>query len=403
MTAQTAGVTADGISRLHRRGVLIVEQGGRGGVADYTGCLARALADRGVPVTLATADDHLYGAIPGVRIVPVFRYVRGHSRLGRRARELGLGRVLNGLRFVLAMPRLSRLARHRGVVHIQGWERTSLGLLATSIMLACGARIVYTAHNTFERRRSALAAAPAFARIARHTIVHTPADAQRVSGSVSVLPHGHYAGVADRAQPVSPAAAREALGLSPELPVVLLFGVLRPDKGLADLLAAAARAPRWQVLVAGKEDGALHAARETLSGAELAGRVTIREGFHEIGAVAEFFAAADLVALPYQRVSQSGVLHLAYGFSRPVVAYPVGGLTDAVLDGETGWLCAQPTPSALADALRAADAAGRDEMRRRGEAGRRWATETVDWSGIAAATEAIYLSVTAPENGARRG
>ena len=42
-------------------------------------------------------------------------------------------------------------------------------------------------------------------------------------------------------------------------------------------------------------------------------------------------------------------------------------------------------------------------MRRRGEAGRRWATETVDWSGIAAATEAIYLSVTAPENGARRG
>ena len=83
--------------------------------------------------------------------------------------------------------------------------------------------------------------------------------------------------------------------------------------------------------------------------------MTIREGFHEIGAVAEFFAAADLVALPYQRVSQSGVLHLAYGFSRPVVAYPVGGLTDAVLDGETGWLCAQPTPSALADALRAAD------------------------------------------------
>jgi D-inositol-3-phosphate glycosyltransferase len=398
-----AGVSAEGIQELHRRGVLVVEQGGRGGVADYTGCLARALAQRGIPVTLATADDHLYGVIAGVRIVPVFRYVRGHSRLGRRARELGVGPGLNGLRFLLAMPRLALLARNRAVVHLQGWERTSLGLIATGILLASGARTVYTAHNTFERRRWALDGARVFAALVCHTIVHTAADKQRVSGSVSVLPHGHYAAVADRAQPVSPATARDALGLSPELPVVLLFGVLRPDKGLGDLLAAAAQAPRWQVLVAGKEDGALRAERETLRRPELAGRVTIREGFHEIDTVAEFFAAADLVALPYQRASQSGVLHLAYGFSRPVVAYRVGGLAEAVIEGETGWLCAQPTPSALAAALHEADAAGRDELRRRGEAGRRWGAETLDWSTIAAATEAIYASAMRPPRTKRRG
>ncbi len=396
------GVSAEGIQELHRRGVLMIEQGGRGGVADYTGCLARALAHRGLPVTLATAEDNLYGDIPGVRIVPVFRYVRGHSPLGRRARELGLGRVLNGLRFLGAVPRLALLARNRGIVHLQGWERPSLGLIANATLLAGGARLVYTAHNTFERRRSALVAARVFPRMARHTIVHTAADAQRVSGPVTVLPHGHYAGVADQAQPVSPAAARQSLGLPPELPVVLLFGVLRPDKGLADLLAAAARSPRWQVLLAGKEDGALEAEQETLSRPELAGRVTIREGFHPIEAVAEFFAAADLVALPYQRVSQSGVLHLAYGFSRPVVAYPVGGLAEAVIEGQTGWLCAQPTPSALADALHEADSAGRDELRRRGEAGRAWATETADWSEIAAATEAIYASAMRPRSGGRR-
>lgn len=390
------GVSAEGIKELHRRGVLIVEQGGRGGVADYSGCLARALGQRGIPITLATADDHLFGTIEGVRIVPMFRYVRGHSPGGRRARELGLGRILNGLRFLLAMPRLAMLARRSAVVHFQGWERTSLGLLANAIVLACGARIVYTAHNTFERRRTVLSGPQVFSRLAAHTIVHTAADAQRVNGPVSVLPHGNYAGVADQAPSVAPDAARAALGLSVDRPVVLLFGVLRPDKGLADLLAAALQAPDWQILVAGKEDGALEAERETLSRSELAGRVTVREGFHEIDAVAEFFAAADLVALPYRRVSQSGVLHLAYGFSRPVVAYPVGGLADAVIDGETGWLCAEPTPTALADALHAAGEAGREELRRRGEAGRRWATETVGWSAIAAATEAIYASVARP-------
>jgi glycosyltransferase involved in cell wall biosynthesis len=398
------GAGAEGLrDDLHLRGVLIVEQGGRGGVADYTGCLAGALAHRGIPVTLATADDHLFGLIPGVRIVPVFRYVRGHSPLGRRARELRLGRALNGLRFLLAMPRLARLARGHGVVHLQGWERPSLGLIATLVLLARGARVVYTAHNTFERRRSAFAAAPMLSRLARHTIVHTAADAQRVIGPVTVLPHGDYGGVADQAHPVSPAEARQALGLSPEAPVVLLFGVLRSDKGLGDLLAAAEQAQRWQVLVAGKENGALQDERARLIRPELAGRVTIREGFHEIDAVAQFFAAADLVALPYQRVSQSGVLYLAYGFSRPVVAYPVGGLTESVIDGETGWLCAEPSASALARALEEADEAGREELRRRGEAGRAWASETLDWGRIAVATEAIYVSVLRAENGMPRG
>ena len=361
--------------------MLIVEQGGRGGVADYTGCLARALADRGVPVTLATADDHLYGAIPGVRIVPVFRYVRGHSRLGAAGAGARPRSRAQRTRFVLAMPRLVAPRAQPGCRSHPGMGADIPGAAGHLDHAGVSERdIVYTAHNTFERRRSALAAAPAFARARPpHDRAHG-GDAQRVSGSVDVLPHGHYAGVADRAQPVSPAAAREALGLPAELPVVLLFGVLRPDKGLADLLAAAARAPRWQVLVAGKEDGALHAARETLSGPELAGRVTIREGFHEIEAVAEFFAAADLVALPYQRVSQSGVLHLAYGFSRPVVAYPVGGLAEAVIEGETGWLCAQPTPSALADALHEAERPDATRSRR-GEAGRRWATETLTGAG----------------------
>jgi glycosyltransferase involved in cell wall biosynthesis len=402
MTDPAGGVSAERIQELHRRGVLIVEQGGRGGVADYTGCLARALAARGVPVTVATAEDHRYGVTPGVRIAPVFAYVRGHSPLARRARELGLGRVLNGLRFLLALPRLARLARNPAVVHVQGWERTSLGLVATVILLARGARIVYTAHNTFERRRRALDGARVFTPLARHTIVHSAADVQRVTGPASVVPHGHYAEVADQGRRVPADAAREALGLSDELPVVLLFGVLRPDKGLSDLLAAAAQAPRWQVLVAGKEDGALDAARETLTRPELIGRVTIREGFQEIDAIAELFAAADLVALPYQRASQSGVLHLAYGFRRPVVAYPVGALADAVIEGETGWRCAQPTPSALTAALNEADRAGREELRRRGEAGRRWATQTFDWSAIAAATEAVYASVMRPQRGARR-
>ena len=183
------------------------------------------------------------------------------------------------------------------------------------------------------------------------------------AGPATVLAHGHYGGVAEQARPVGAAAAREALGIPPDTLVVLMFGVLRPDKGLGDLLTAAIEDPTWHLLIAGKEDGALHAEREALRRPELTGRVTIREGFHEIDTVAMFFAAADLVALPYRQASQSGVLHLAYGFGRPVVAYRVGGLVEGVIDGETGWLCAEPTQAALAGAIAQARRAGREELR----------------------------------------
>ncbi len=384
------GSGSQAAEELHRRGLLIIEQGGRGGVADYTGCLARALAQRGLPVTLATAEDHLFGVIPGVRIVPTFRYVRGHSRPARFLRRLRLGPILNGLWFLAAMPRLFVLARRSPVVHVQGWEANSLGLIATALILAAGARIVYTAHNTFDREAWALDSTRIFPALARQTIVHTEADRDRVRRPVTVIPHGHYGAVADGARPVSEDAARATLGLPADALVVLLFGVLRPDKGLSDLLAAVAQTQDWLVLIAGKEEGALHAAHQALSSAALAGRVTVREGFHDIDAVAEFFAAADLVALPYQRASQSGVLHLAYGFARPVVAYPVGGLTEAVVEGQTGWLCPEPNPAALAEVLREAADSGRDELRRRGAEGQRWASRAFAWSAIAETTEAVY-------------
>jgi glycosyltransferase involved in cell wall biosynthesis len=381
--------------RLHRDGVLIVEQGGRGGVADYTGCLARALAERGIPVTVATAEDHRYRAAPGMRVVPVFRYVRGHSRPAALARRLRLGPVLNGLRFLWALPRLVPLARRHAIVHMQGWERTSLGLAGALVLRAAGDRLVYTAHNTFERRRTPFQSATLFPALAHRTIVHTEGDRERIGGDAALIPHGHYGAIADTAPPADPGRARAELGLPADAPVALMFGVLRPDKGLEDLLVALDSAPAWHAVVAGEDKGALAASSGRL--AALAGRLSVHPGFQESEAMSRFFGAADVVALPYHRASQSGVLHLAYGFARPVVAYPVGGLAEAIVPGRTGWVCTAATPAALAASLDEIAALGREEARRRGEEAQRWAAERFAWDSIAEATERVYLdALTAP-------
>jgi glycosyltransferase involved in cell wall biosynthesis len=385
----------------------MIEQGGRGGVADYTDQLTRALAAQGWQVALATADDHRYAPSDGVLIHAVFHYVRGRGPLGRAVRRVGLGPVANALRFVLSIPRLVRLSRDADLVHAQGWEYAPLGLLAVAFLRAAGATIVQTPHNTFERDRPAGARPGALlawthawlARLSAATIVHAQADLARLpraaSGRVAVIPHGEYGSLASTGGSADRDSVRKELGIPPEAPVTLLFGQLRVDKGLGDLLAALVRLPELRLLVAGQEAGALAAARAQLADPRLAARVSVREGYLEMSDAAKLFAATDTVVLPYQVASQSGVLLLAYGFRRPVVVYPVGGLVEAVIDGETGWICSRPDVDALVSTLAAACAVGWPECRRRGEAGHALAGERYAWPAIGRRTTELYRQALA--------
>jgi len=66
---------------------------------------------------------------------------------------------------------------------------------------------------------------------------------------------------------------------------------------------------------------------------------------------AEYFARADVCVLPYRSATGSGVVTVAYHFDTPVVVTAVGGLPEAVVDGETGLLVPPGSPAALAEAI----------------------------------------------------
>ncbi len=67
--------------------------------------------------------------------------------------------------------------------------------------------------------------------------------------------------------------------------------------------------------------------------------------------IGNVFADADLLVLPYIEASQSGVIAIAYGAGVPVVATSVGGLTEQVIDRQTGLLAKSTTGKAIADAI----------------------------------------------------
>jgi glycosyltransferase involved in cell wall biosynthesis len=376
----------------------MIEVGGRGGVADYTEELTGALARQGWSVTLATAADHLYRATDGVRPVTVFHYLRDDTRVGRTLRKRGLGRPVNGMRFLCSMPSLMRLGRRADVIHAQGWELPQLGLVALLCLRLTGTPVIQTSHGTFERVTSSAwtrrLVRRLAGRLAARTIVHTQADLARVEEIMGeraiVIPHGEYGGLAARGGSVDREGARTRLGIGAQTPVTLMFGQLRTDKGLDDLVEALRRVPSMHLIIGGQEVGGLASVSDQLQDPELEPRITIREGFLDMAETAQLFAAADTVALPYKAASQSGVLLLAYGFSRPVIVYPTGGMVESVVDGETGWICTAPNVDALAQALAASAGAGAAECLRRGRQGRALAEERFAWPAIARRTGELY-------------
>ena len=68
--------------------------------------------------------------------------------------------------------------------------------------------------------------------------------------------------------------------------------------------------------------------------------------------VEKFFAACDLVILPYVSATQSGIVQIAYGFEKPVIVTDVGGLPEVVDDGKTGYIVPAKQSNAIAQRVK---------------------------------------------------
>ncbi len=140
----------------------------------------------------------------------------------------------------------------------------------------------------------------------------------------------------DRAQ------ARARMSLADGSRLALFFGLIRPYKGVDQLLEAMAKLPEdspWTLVVAGepwREIGRVLTSK--VGDPSLRNRVDLRLGWVPELEVEELLAAADLVVLPYRSGTQSAVAAQALGRGIPVLSTRVGGLAEVVEDGVNGRL-----------------------------------------------------------------
>ncbi len=210
-----------------------------------------------------------------------------------------------------------------------------------------GGRLVLLCHNvdTHEEQRRWRPLARRLLGLADAAIVHSAAEAalaRRLAPRLEIVEAFH---------PVYPEHASRPATEPPRAGRLLFFGYVRPYKGLDDLLGAVALLPGVSLDVVGRFEEPSERYRRRARNLGVADRVRFHEGYVPEEAVPRLFADADVLVAPYRQSSQSGVVHLAYSLGRPVVASLVGGLAEAVRDGETGALAPPRDPHALAAAI----------------------------------------------------
>jgi glycosyltransferase involved in cell wall biosynthesis len=221
--------------------------------------------------------------------------------------------------------------------------------------------LILTVHNPLPRaeRFARFTDVQALFSIADYFIVHAEQNRESLlqraainPAKIGVVPLGPS--LQNQAE-TSQGDARDRLRLSEQKQVILFHGLIKPYKGLLDLIEALVllrpRYPNVHLLIAGRCEGDETPYLEAIAAHNLENVTTTHFQFIASADVPMYFAASDVVCFPYRDASQSAALLTAYRFAKPVVVTNVGGLPETVEEGKNGFVVPSRNPAALAEAL----------------------------------------------------
>jgi glycosyltransferase involved in cell wall biosynthesis len=350
------------------RRVCVVGPGTRflSGITYYTYCLIEALSEAG----------HQCSAVFIRNLVPT-RFYPGRARVGGALTELSLPsdvRSFDGVDWYWGWSLVRAVAflrRERPQVLVLQWWTGAV--LHTYLMLALaararGAKVVVEFHESQDVGEAGLPFVTRYTdlvgrillRLTTARVVHSKFDHDLVrarygvDGSAALIPHAGYDYLPSPPPPSS--APADVINL-------LYFGVIRPFKGVEDLIAAfdlLGRDARFRLTVVGETWEGWDLPNRLIAASTHRDRITFVNRYVTDAEAAGHFAGADIVVLPYHRSSSSGPLQIAMAAGLPVVVTKVGGLVEATA-GYPGAVLADPSsPESLAAGVRqAAELVGR--------------------------------------------
>jgi glycosyltransferase involved in cell wall biosynthesis len=334
-----------------------------GGISYYTLHLVNAMA--------RTQD---VSAILMRQLLPT-RFYPGRERVGANLTQLEydpVARVYDGVDWYW-LPSMIRalvflVREHPDAVVFQWWSGTVLHsyLLLALVARLLGARTVIEFHEVLDPGEAKLPlaqsyvrlVAPILVRMAHGFVAHSEYDRKLLQSHyhlgrrpVALIAHGPYNQyrLKDGEQEVRKTSTASCCNL-------LFLGLIRPYKGLEDLIRAFDALPEseitsYQLTVVGETWEGCTLPANLIEQSRYRDRITFVNRYVSDEEVAAFFAGADAVVFPYHRASTSGSLHIAMSHGLPVVITQVGGLIEAVANYEGAILTPPGDSAALRDAL----------------------------------------------------
>ncbi|MBR22459.1 MAG: hypothetical protein CMF57_08495 [Leifsonia sp.] len=203
-----------------------------------------------------------------------------------------------------------------------------------------GGRLVWTVHNVLPHDHSNHVLELELCQHLAHEadVVHvlSPSTMRAVEPyypllDATVITEGHASFLGHYPDTVTREHARTHLGLEPDDEVIVSVGGVRPYRGLERLAAAVTQLqrtrPRARLAVAGRpgrgtDVGALERALDAVP------RTVRRLDFVPDDELQNWMRAADVAAMPYERILNSSSLPLAQTFGLPVIAPDLGVFHD---------------------------------------------------------------------------
>ena len=221
-----------------------------------------------------------------------------------------------------------------------------------------------------------------------------------VGGSPGGSPNGSPGGSPSGSPGESP-SERESSGRD-DAPNLLFFGFICDYKGLDVLLRAMPRIHRNTgagLKVVGETWKEASDYEKLIEELEIGHAVDCEFRYVPNGELGDLFSETDLVVLPYRSATGCGVLQLAFGHGKPVVATRVGGIAESVREGVNGLLSAPEDPDALAEAVEQALEPGQLERLLEGV---RASAQEFSWEALVDSLEEVYQALGEGDGGGAR-
>lgn len=380
--------------------------GGHSGNDFYDFGLCKAVADQGTELSFYTCDETNLDT----KFSFPFRTVKPFKKIYGKENKL-----IRGFRYAIGAWNAARDAAKAGaeVVHFHVYHFAGREYLNFFLFRRKKFKVVATIHDIESFDKYGQDIDPGkygkFRRAIDQIIVHS--DYAKASlkkyfpdfpeHKIHIVPHGDSDFLYNT--PITREEARKKLGLPADQKLVLFFGQIKKVKGLDVLLRAHAivrdKMPGVKLLVVGKpwkvEQDEFDA---IVKEKNLEKDCILNYAYVPNEIIPYYFAAADIVTLPYREIYSSGVMIRSLDYSAAIISSDLDTFKKIIVEGENGVMFRNEDEKDLAEKIMTL-LQDEEKMKRLRINARKTADEKFSWQIIGSRVNAIYRMALANGHG----